>query len=132
MSDVKLSQIASGGNTNPATDQIVVVRNGTTDVLVSVRISPRVVTAAGAVTIVASDDLVVINKTVGAATTVNLPSSPTAGDKYTIKDGKGDAATNNITIFPASGTIDGASTFVIGSNYGAAVFQYNGVEWSVL
>ncbi len=35
MADVKLSQIASGGSINPATDTLVAVRNGNTDVLVT-------------------------------------------------------------------------------------------------
>ena len=95
-------------------------------------VKSRSVTAAGAVTISATTDyFICINKTVGAATTANLPGSPTAGLTYEIKDCKGDAGTNNITVTPASGTIDGASTFVISNNYGAAAVTYNGTEWSI-
>lgn len=91
----------------------------------------RVVTAAGAVTVSATTDyFICINKTSGAATTVNLPSSPTTGLIFIIKDCKGDAATNNITITPASGTIDGASTFVMKSNYQVIGVVYNGTEWN--
>lgn len=89
----------------------------------------RVVTAAGAVTVSATDDVVVVNKTVGAATTVNLPAGVT-GRRYTIKDGKGDAAANNITITPAAGNIDGAATLVINTNYGRATVAYNGTQWN--
>lgn len=89
----------------------------------------RVVTAAGAVTVSATDDVVVVNKTVGAATTVNLPAGFT-GRRYTIKDGKGDAAANNITITPAAGNIDGAGTLVISANYGKATIVYNGTQWN--
>ncbi|MBR1230199.1 hypothetical protein JQ600_35480 [Bradyrhizobium sp. AUGA SZCCT0176] len=66
--------------------------------------SKRTVTAAGAVT-VASDDVddIIIEKTVGAATTVNLPDSSLRSKPVRIIDGKGDAATNNITILPISG-----------------------------
>lgn len=93
----------------------------------------RVVTAAGAVTVSATtDNIVIVNKTTGAATTVNLPASPTTGLTYTIKDGKGDAATNNITITPAAGTIDGAATSVISTNYGSRDIVYNGTQWNVI
>lgn len=93
------------------------------------KLAMRVVTAAGAVTVSATDDVVVVNKTVGAATTANLPAGVT-GRRYTIKDGKGDAAANNITITPAAGTIDGAATLVIAANYGKATLIYNGTEWN--
>lgn len=59
---------------------------------------PREVAASGAVTVSHLDDIIIVNKTVGAATTVNLPSIPLKGRVYTIKDGKGDANANNITI----------------------------------
>lgn len=94
--------------------------------------APRVVTAAGAVTMATTDYVVVLNKTVGAATTVNLPSSPTTGQHYYIKDGKGDAATNNITITPAAGNIDGAGTLVLNTNRASAELTYDGTQWEVI
>lgn len=92
----------------------------------------RVVTAAGAVTVAKTDYIIIVNKSSGAATTVNLPSSPVTGQPFRIKDGKGDAATNNITITPASGTIDGMSTYVLDINYGSIDVVYNGTEWNAL
>jgi hypothetical protein len=89
----------------------------------------RTVTAAGAVTITGTDYFVCINKTVGAATSVTLPAVA-PGRTIIIKDCKGDASTNNITMTPASGTIDGAATIVIVSNFGAWRGIYNGVGWS--
>ena len=91
----------------------------------------RVVTAAGAVTVSATDSIVVVNKTVGAATTVNLPAGVT-GRVYTIKDGAGDALLNNITLTPVAGTIDGASTYPMNLNYQAVTVVYNGTEWNVI
>lgn len=91
----------------------------------------RVVTAAGAVTVATTDHVIILNKTVGAATTFNLPGSPTTGTEFEFKDGKGDAATNNMTITPAAGNIDGAPNFVMNNNYQANKFIYNGTEWSV-
>lgn len=95
-------------------------------------IAVRVVTAAGAVTVATSDYVVVVNKTSGAATTVNLPSSPSTGDCYIVKDGKGDAVTNNLTLTPASGNIDGASTFVMKVNYESITVVYNGTQWNII
>lgn len=89
----------------------------------------RVVTAAGAVTVTTADDIVSINKTVGAATTVNLPATPTTGQTFEIHDGRGDAATNNITITPAAGNINGASTLVLTIAYASALVTYNGTQW---
>lgn len=91
----------------------------------------RVITAAGAITVTAADWAVIVNKTVGAASAVALPAGAT-GAEFVIKDGKGDAAANNITITPAAGTIDGAATSVISANYGSATLLYNGTEWSAI
>src|ERR1700690_1919354 len=89
----------------------------------------RVVTASGAVTLLSTDWLVEINKASGAATVVNLLVTPKVGQQFRVFDGKGDAATHNITLTPASGTINGAGTLVINTAYGGALFWYDGVEW---
>jgi hypothetical protein len=92
----------------------------------------RAVTAAGAVTVATTDDVVIVNKTTGATTIVNLPSSPTTGQCFYIKDGKGDAATNNITVTPAAGNIDGSATAVINTAYGYMLVIYNGTQWNII
>jgi hypothetical protein len=92
----------------------------------------RVVTASGPIAVATSDYVIIVRKTTGAATTVDLPVSPTVGQTFVIKDGKGDAHTNNITLIPASGTIDGATTYVMNTNYASKEIIYTGVEWSVL
>lgn len=87
----------------------------------------------GSVTVAAGlDDVIIVNKTVAGATAVTLPGSPTQGDQYTIKDGKGDAAANNITVSPSAGNIDGAATNVINSNFGFRTYIYNGTQWNVI
>ena len=73
-----------------------------------------------------------VKKASGAATGVTLPASPPTGLRVIVKDSKGDAATNNITVTPAAGTLDGGSNHVINVNYGCAVYNYNGSEWSLL
>lgn len=82
------------------------------------------------VTITTADHIVVSNLSSAGAVAVALPSAPTAGTIYIIKDGKGDAGANNITITPAAGTIDGAATLVLSSNYARATLMYNGTEWN--
>lgn len=90
----------------------------------------RTITAAGAVTVSATTDyFICVNKTSGAATTVNLPSSPATGLTFLIKDCKGDAATNNITVTPASGNIDNSPSFVMNTNLQSVAVTYSGSAW---
>lgn len=63
----------------------------------------RTVIAAGAITASPSDDIIIVKKTVGAATTVNIDWSVRGVRPLTVVDGKGDANTNNITLIPTSG-----------------------------
>lgn len=90
----------------------------------------RVVSVSGSVTVATTDYIVEIKKTVGAATTVTLPSTPTVGETHVIKDEKGDAYTNNITV-TGSASIDGQSSFIMNVNYSGYSFVYDGAEWGV-
>lgn len=80
------------------------------------------ITAAGAVTVAADDEIILLNKTVGAATSVNFPDAASyIGRGISIKDIKGDAQTNNITpVFNGGQLCDGlaGTDFVINWNYG--------------
>jgi hypothetical protein len=86
----------------------------------------RTVIAAGDVPIAASDVTILLNKTVGAATNINLPTSASRlGLSVTVKDYKGDANTHNITFVPAAGeTIDGFSAAAAAAN-GTALIDIN-------
>jgi hypothetical protein len=82
----------------------------------------REVTAAGTVTVTNDDaDVILINKTSGAPTAVNLPDPSTTTKKVRIVDRKYDAATNNITItsLGTSKLIMGAASYIIDSNGGS-------------
>lgn len=92
----------------------------------------RVVTAAGNVTVLVSDGLLVINKTTGEATAVTLEANPIVGARHVIKDGKGDSLTNNITILSASGTIEGNANYVLNVNRESVDVIFNGYEWNVV
>lgn len=95
----------------------------------------RTVTASGAVTVDADDaDIIYINKTVGAATAVALPSAALRSKPVMIVDGKGDANTNNITISPTSGQSIYAvtnGTAIIDGNGGAVILtpKLDGTGW---
>jgi hypothetical protein len=94
--------------------------------------SLRTVTAAGNYTITNESGLI-INKASGQATTVTLPPISTISPvAIWIVDGKGDAATNNITVDGrGSDTINGAATYVINANYEAILFVSNGTSWNI-
>ena len=83
---------------------------------------------------------IVKNKTISKPDTpapvfLELPAAAAVNDytNYVVKDGQGDAATNNILITPAAGDeIDGATTVTINANYGALVFTSDGENWHLI
>ncbi len=110
----------------------IVRKSGSCQVLNGLLLKTRVVTASGDVTVnINTDYAIIVNKSSGAATNVNLPSGITH-QAFVIKDGKGDASSNNITIVPAAGNIDGASSYVMASNYESTTVIYNGTQWNVI
>lgn len=63
--------------------------------------------------------------------TVNLPVAPIPGTTIHVKDFAGVAAGNPINV--ASGAnIDGASPYVINTNFGSIRVLFNGSTWSIL
>ena len=99
-------------------------------------VPPLIVTSGTTVNLANENRRVVIVKTIGSPTTVNLPTGPTLGQEVMIKDGKGDAGNplfNVIDIIPASGTsIDGFSTVRIRTKYQAYTLMWNGTEWNII
>jgi hypothetical protein len=75
--------------------------------------APRVIKTGASVTVSATDGTVVLNKTSGSATTVNLEASPTPGAVHNIKDSKGDADVNPVTISGGGVLIDGQASVTI-------------------
>ena len=76
--------------------------------------------------------LILVNKTSGEATGITLPEPAFTSNSqaFIIVDAKGDAGSNNITITPSSGTINGAATYVINVNYGAVQLVHDGTNWT--
>lgn len=81
-------------------------------------------------TTLTTDFVILVDTSV--ARTINLIATPVTGTTYRIKDNVGTAATFNITITPAAGTIDGAASLVVNSNWGSVDVCYNGTSWRVL
>ena len=115
--DLTIRRVATSTATGGVSTELFVDPSSSTS------LSHRQVTAAGAVTVdPTTDDIVEVNKTVGEATTVNLPlaSARASGRSIKIVDGKGDASSNALTITPAGAdTIVGLSTYVINFDRGS-------------
>lgn len=79
----------------------------------------------------ATTDYFVCADNSGGAATENLPASPGSGLTFLIKDCSGSAATHSITITPNAGNVDGASTFVMNTNYESVAVTYSGAQWSI-
>lgn len=91
----------------------------------------RVHAAPATVTVAQNlDDIIVVNKDTAGATTVTLPAAPLTGQTITIKDGKGDAASNNISISGNGKNIDGATPLTLSGAYDVRTLVYNGTEWN--
>lgn len=90
----------------------------------------RTVVSATPYAVLATDYYLAIT-TSSLAITVNLPASPGTNRLFIIKDLSGNAATNNITIVPSSGTIDGQASYIMNSNYQAIQLLFNGTNYEV-
>ncbi len=78
-----------------------------------------------------TDDVVFIDCS-ATAVAVSLSATPQLGQAVTVKDASGNSFVNPITISSISTTVDGASTFVINTNYGSITLIYSGTEWKVI
>jgi len=95
----------------------------------------RILSAAGDTEIEDDDDIVVVKKTIGEVTQCLLPEASARDRPATIKDGRGDADSNNITITPfGAETIDGATEYVLTFSFQAVtLYPYpDGSGWYVL
>lgn len=135
---IQYNAVGSFGGTGPGTAGQVLTSNGASSApsfqssggIVTV----TVFTASGNVSLTTATYLLIVNKTTPNAgpTIVDLPASPATGQVFIVKDGRGDSYTNNITVTPASGTIDNADTFVISVAYESDTFVYDGNQWRVV
>ena len=77
--------------------------------------------AASPYTVLATDYYISVD-TSGGAVSLLFPNAPTFKRTWVVKDRTGNAGANNITITTVGGVvnIDGATTFLINSNFGSA------------
>ena len=96
--------------------------------------TPVTLSGAGDVTATLADYIIGVDDT-AVPRSVTLPAPSTTGATanegkiYIVKDQSGGAATNNITVQPASGTIDGGASVLINSNYGEVQVYCDGSAW---
>ncbi|MGL5626527.1 MAG: hypothetical protein ACRDDW_03275 [Candidatus Rhabdochlamydia sp.] len=78
-----------------------------------------------------ADDVIIEVTNTSAPRTITLPaaSANNRGKFYIIKDISGGALSKNISVVPASGTIDGSLSLLIGTNYGAIQAYSDGASY---
>jgi hypothetical protein len=95
------------------------------------RVGYASVTAANYTISNTADAIIGVNY--AGAVAITLPTvTGNTGRMLDIKDESGAANTNNITITPASGTIDGKSNLVLNVNYGSYKLYCNGGAWFII
>jgi hypothetical protein len=89
------------------------------------------------------NDYIIAIGTISSSITITLPTSPKTGKTFVIKTGascyqfvRNDAGSlttvgQTVTITPASGTIDGQTSWILSTPYDSATVIYNGSEWSL-
>jgi len=85
--------------------------------------------AAGSSPFTITGTAVFVGVTNAAATTVKMPAASAVGDWYVVTDPLGQAGSNNITVDGNGKNINGASTYVISTNYDSVRVFYTGSEW---
>lgn len=78
-------------------------------------------------TVKLTEDLVDVNY--AGAVALTLPANPGFGQRVQVQDSSGNASASNITIAPASGTVNGAATYVLATDYGRVTLIHNGTQW---
>jgi hypothetical protein len=115
----------TGITVTPGANTITISGSGTTTLTyTNVNTTPYVVLAA--------DEYLSVDAS-GSAITVQLPNAATLGRVFVIKDRTGSAGTRNITVTTVGGavTIDGATTFVMNTNYQSIEVIGNGTSYEI-
>lgn len=108
---------------------------GQVNVTRGVRLPSRTVASGASDTAGPADYVIKWNKPAGSVSAQAIPACVAAvqGRVLVVKDGKGDAASNPITVTPAAGTIDAAASYAVNTARGAVTLHCDGSgDWSVL
>lgn len=100
----------------------------------------KLVTSGSSYTVLITDSVILVNKTVGSATAIVLPAlaaypgiATSVSPLLYVKDKKGDAATNPITITAADAAlIDGQTSAVLAFNHQALTLVADPNGWNIL
>ena len=90
----------------------------------------NITSVSGTYAVLVTDDYLAVN-TAAAPFTITLPSGPTTGDEYLIKDVSGNAGTNNVNISGNGNNIDGVANFSLNAAYQSITVTFTGSQWSV-
>lgn len=136
----------TGGNVGPTAGVINIVGSGTIAVTGNPGTSTLTISgtatsnltitsvnfAASPYTVLTTDQFLAVNST-GGAITIRLPNAPATGRVIYIKDVLGTANTNSITLTTVGGsvTIDGATTFVMNTQYESVSVVFTGSSYSI-
>ena len=104
--------------------------NSTMQIAGSLSLAIKTVTAD--YTLTASDNTVLANTTSGAFTITLPATSSIAGRTYTIKKIGTGGIDKELTITPASGTIDGGSSYIIYNDWSFVNLQTDGTNWFII
>lgn len=133
----------SGGPVPPTAGNINILGTGTVNIVGNPATSTLTVSATVpnlAVTFVSTSPYVALTTDEWLAVdvttipiTIQLPNTAPTGYVYYVKDYKGNAAVNNITVTTVGGVIliDGSTSYNINSNYQEASFLFDGTNWEV-
>lgn len=106
--------------------------NANSTVQVSGSLSMAITTVTSNYTLTGTDNTVLANTTSGAIT-ITLPAPGAfAGRIYTIKKIGTGGIDNDLTIVPASGTIDGGVSYRIYNDWTYVTLQTNGTDWFII
>lgn len=116
----------TGINITPTANVITISSDGTTT------LNYRSINSTPALVVPSTDNYLSVNST-SAAITIEFPNAATLGRTYIVKDRTGNASVNNITITTVGGAvnIDGATTFVMNTNFQAISLIGNGTSYEL-
>lgn len=88
--------------------------------------------SSGPYTVLSTDDYIGVTSS-STGITVKLPNAPATGRVVIIKDTSGNSSTYNITVTTVGGAvdIDGATSFIMNTNYESAQFIFNGTSYEI-
>jgi hypothetical protein len=97
--------------------------------------SGQIITSGSSIDILPTNQLttnILVNKTVGSPTTLNMPTLVAQWQEFVIIDGKGDASINPITISSPTILIAGGTSYVIASDGGTVRLTFDGTQFRII